>query len=264
MKPTIAILNRSTIIQDNTLFSGVVAALQKQVSGDFAPLWGRDADLVYVPQGAAPPQGSWQVVCADTVPMAGALGYHDFTAQGMPIGKVGIGTSKRAGSKWESTLGHEVLEMLADPDIVRTAFIQQTPMRAMIFAYEVCDAVEADQFGYQIDGVPMTDFVTEQWFEPSRIGVPFSFRGTVKRPLTLSPGGYISVYRTGFGGRWSQITARAESYGIHGGDAVVLARGDMESHVESYAKLPQVGSRRERRARSRIEWLTSHLPVGAS
>ena len=34
-----------------------------------------------------------------------------------------------------------------------------------LYAYEVCDACEADQFGYDIDGVLVSDFVFPSWFE---------------------------------------------------------------------------------------------------
>ena len=259
MKPTIAILNRTTAL-DDSLFPPVVAALQKQVSGDFAPLWAKDATLVFVGKTEAPPQGAWQQIVADTVPVAGALGYHDFTAQGLPIGKTGVVTTKKSGGHWTVTLSHELLEMLGDPDIIRTVFIQQAAMRSLIVAYEACDPVEAEQFGYDIDGVRVSDFVTEEWFEPSRSGVAFSFRGNVKRPMQLAPGGYISVYRP-LGGRWSQLVARTDAVYGHGNDVVRMAMRHEDDnahvHASSYGDLPHVGSRRERRGRARVEWLWS-------
>ena len=273
MKPTLAIMNRSTVVPD-AAFPPVVAANQKQVSGDFAEYYGKDASLVFVAKSEQPPVGSWQIVVSDTVPMAGALGYHDFTKEGNPIGKVGAMTSMKANALWAVTLSHEILEMLADPDIIRAAFVQQTAVRAMIFAYEICDPVEADELAYEIDGVKVSDFVTEQWFEPHRVGVPFSFRKTVQRPMTLAPGGYISVYRPG-GGRWQQINARAD---LHPPGAATeelrnivylahRAEVDDERAIRGralpYSKIPNVGSRRERRNRARAEWCVSTEDSGS-
>jgi hypothetical protein len=262
MKPTIAVLNRSTVLADAD-FPPVVAALQKQVSNDFAPYWGKDADLVFTPKGVDPPHGAWQQIVSDTVAMAGALGYHDFTPQGLPIGKTGVKTSMRAGALWTVVLSHEVLEMLGDPDIVRAAFVQTRAFTAMIYAYEACDPVEDDRYGYDIDGVRVSDFVTQEWFEPGRTGVPFSFRNTVKKPLSLAPGGYVSVYRVGQG-RWTQVSARhtGQIFGDHIGVAPheSLPEFDLERMslgARSYSKIPAIGSRRERRNRARHEWFHS-------
>lgn len=253
MKPLLAIINVSTKTPD-TAFPPVIAALQKQVSGDFAPIWNLDATLVFVPKGGKAPNGSWQVACGDNIDAVGALGYHDVTSQDQPLGKVGIQTTIQDNGRWEVTLGHEVLEMLADPDIIQCTFAQISAKQSVIIAHEVCDAPE--EKSYLIDGVPMTDFVTPQWFEPGRSGVPFTFLKSVSSPLTLAPGGYIGIYRIN-GGGWSQITARKESYGTHQGNVLMLADMESGTDVESYSKLPKVGSRRERRRRMRTHWVRS-------
>ena len=54
--------------------------------------------------------------------------------------------------------------MLADPWINWCA--QGTDGK--IYALEVCDAVESDKLGYEIDGVMVSDFITPAWFEPTR------------------------------------------------------------------------------------------------
>lgn len=46
----IAVVNASTVLDDATL-QPMVDAVQQQIHGDFAPAWGVDADLIYVPQG---------------------------------------------------------------------------------------------------------------------------------------------------------------------------------------------------------------------
>lgn len=252
--PTIAILNRTSVLRDE-LVRPVVAALQTQVTRDFAPIWGRGADLVFVPSGALPPAGAWQLVLADTSDEAGALGYHDFTHEGLPLGKVGVKTSMADGGRWEVTASHEVLEILADPDIIRCVFIQRSARSGLIVAYEVCDAVEADQLGYDIGGIPVSDFVTPEWFESGRPpGVAFSFRKNVAAPLTLARGGYISVFRVGRSAGWTQVTAKRAEH-------LFDALDDPEpAHPASYLKLPRLGSRRERRSRARDFWMNSRAP----
>ena len=65
----------------------VVEALRKQVSNDFRPAWGVDAKLNFV-GNAPPPDGTWWLAILDDSDQAGALGYHDLTPDGLPIGKV--------------------------------------------------------------------------------------------------------------------------------------------------------------------------------
>jgi hypothetical protein len=154
----IAVLNRSTVLTDDQL-QPVMAALQTQVRRDWAPVWGSDADLSFVPAGAQPAAGSWWLVILDDSNQAGALGYHDLTTEGLPLGKVFAHSDLTAGLQWSVTASHELLEMLGDPDINLTAFVQPDASSGTLYAYEVCDACEADQYGYAIDSVTVSDFV---------------------------------------------------------------------------------------------------------
>jgi hypothetical protein len=60
-----------------------------------------------------------------------------------------------------------------------------------LYAYEVCDAVEADDLGYELDGVTVSDFVLPGWFEPIHVadGERFAFKSNVSAPFELLPGG---------------------------------------------------------------------------
>jgi hypothetical protein len=90
--------------------------------------------------------------------------FHDLTAAGQPLGQVFARTTLDEGGLWTVTFSHEMLEMLADPNINLCAFDEDA---RRLYAYEVCDAVEADALGYEIDGVTVSDFVLDSWFEPS-------------------------------------------------------------------------------------------------
>ena len=54
-----------------------------------------------------------------------------------------------------------------------------------IYALEVCDAVEADELGYQIDGVQVSDFITPAWFEPT-CADRMDFKKHVSKELELA------------------------------------------------------------------------------
>jgi len=52
----ISVINESTVLADADVVP-VVAALQKQVTTDFRPVWGTDAELTIVPKGTRPANG---------------------------------------------------------------------------------------------------------------------------------------------------------------------------------------------------------------
>jgi len=235
----ISVINGSTVINDTDI-RPVVQALQQQVTNDFLPAWGVDAQLTFVPTGSAPPAGTWWLTILDDSDQAGALGYHDLTTDGLPLAKVFAATDLKLGNSWSVTASHELLEMLADPNINLTAFVQNATTTGTLFAYEVCDACEADNFGYKIGNVLVSDFVLPAWFEDfcARGSTQFDQTNHMQSPLELLPGGYIGVFNVTDGGGWTQLTAEKELTNT-------LNRGN-------------VGSRRERRRTPRQHWVTSH------
>src|SRR5215475_4837639 len=160
--PVIAIANASTCLTDSQV-EAMLPALQKQVSNDFKSYWELDCTLTFLSRGQSLTQGWWQIVIIDNPDQAGALGYHELSSIGTPLGKVFAKLDIESGSSWTATLSHELLEMLADPWINWCA----VGADSRIYALEVCDAVENDKLGYEIDGVLVSDFVTPAWFEPT-------------------------------------------------------------------------------------------------
>jgi len=152
----IAVINESTVLSDTDL-APVVAALQKQVTNDFRPTWGVDAELTIVAAGTPPPTGSWWLVLLDDSDQANALGYHDLTTEGLPIGKVFAASDIKAGTLWSVTASHELLEMLGDPNVNLTVFVQNSDTAGVLYAYEVCDACEDDRFAYKVNEVMVSD-----------------------------------------------------------------------------------------------------------
>src|SRR6266571_1760136 len=160
--PVIAISNASTCLTDSQV-EAVLPALQKQVSDDFKPYWELDCTLTFLASNQTLTLGWWQIVVTDSPDQAGALGYHEMTSAGTPLGKVFAKLDMENGSSWTATLSHELLEMLADPWINWCAGGNDS----RIYALEVCDAVEDDGLGYRIGGVLLSDFITPAWFEPT-------------------------------------------------------------------------------------------------
>jgi hypothetical protein len=234
----ISVINESTVVNDADL-TPVVAALQQQVTNDFRPIWGIDAELTLIPQGSQPPAGSWWLAVLDDSDQAGALGYHDLTPDGLPIGKVFAASDLKAGTSWSVTASHELLEMLADPNINLTVFVQNENTAGTLYAYEVCDACEDDSFGYQINNVLLSDFVYPSWFESFRAqgSVQFDRMSKIQTPFQLLSGGYIGVFSVTDGSGWQQQTAERTP-------ANLRHRG-------------HVGSRRERRMIERTHWVLS-------
>jgi hypothetical protein len=234
----ISVINESTVLTDADV-TPVVNALQEQVSNDFLPVWGIDAELTMVSKGTAPSETSWWLVILDDSDQAGALGYHDLTPNSLPIGKAFAASDLKAGTSWTVTASHELLEMLADPDINLTAFVQNADTTGTLYAYEVCDACEDDSFGYQIDDVLLSDFVYPAWFESFRAqgSTQFDHMNQIKNPLELLKGGYIGVFDVTEGTGWQQQT--------------------MEHNLVNVKFRGPVGSRRERRSTPRMQWVTS-------
>jgi hypothetical protein len=224
--PVIAITNASTCLSD-TQVEAVLSALQKQVSEDFKAYWDLDCTLTSLSKGQKLTPRWWQIVVTDNPDQAGALGYHELTSQGTPLGKIFAKLDLDSGSSWTVTLSHELLEMLADPWINWCAVGSDN----RIYALEVCDAVEADNLGYVIDDVLVSDFVTPAWFEPTSAD-RLDFKKHLSKQLELARGGYISVFDPGAG--WTQTTAKGE-----GGPRIIP------------------GSRRQRRKLIRPAWRTS-------
>jgi hypothetical protein len=240
----ISIINSCTALTDAAI-KAAVPALQTQVHRDFAPAWGVDADLTFVPKGGKPAPNSWWLVILDNSDQAGALGYHDLTKDGMPLGKVFAGTDIAIGAKWTVTTSHELLEMLGDPDINLTVFVQQSNTKGTLYAYEVCDACEDDGLGYDIDGVTVSDFVYPAWFESFRKAnsTQFDYQKKITKPFQILKGGYIGAYDVRSGSGWHQITA--------------------EGVPHTFEMRPRLGSRRERRRTLRENWTVS-APVPLS
>jgi hypothetical protein len=210
----VGIVNHSTVVTAAEV-PPVVQALQTQVTRDFQPHWNAGAALLLVdatPAGPAArltapdlvralPPGAWVLTIADDSDQAGALGYHEIDQSTTPIGFVFAKSDLEDGLSWTVTASHELLEMLGDPFANQAVQIGED---GTAVAYESADAVEDDQFAYDIDGVKVSDFVLPRWFVDKSTG-PWDFGGHCTAPFQILDGGYMPVFKPGQG--WTQVTA---------------------------------------------------------
>jgi hypothetical protein len=229
--PQISVINESTAITDADV-QKMIPAFQQQWNNDLKPVWGLDdAAFTWVPAGQQPAAGSWWMVFLDDSDQANALAYHDLTSDGWPISKVFVKTIQADNASVSVGATHEMCEMAVDPWL-NSAY---QDAQGTFWAGEVCDPVEDDQYGYDINGVLVTDFVTPNWFGHQHAQTQIDFKNYAVAAFEVLSGGYAQQFDPQQG--WVQITgskARHSKMAIH----------------------PSDGSRRERRVRqwkSRLE-----------
>jgi len=222
--PAIAVINESTAATDTSV-QNMIPAFSTQWNHDLNSIWGvGDAQFTFVPKHHAPATGAWWVVFLDDSDQAGALAYHDLTNEGLPISKIFVKTIEADNSSLSVGATHEICEMAVDPWL--NSAYQDT--QGTFWAGEICDPVESDEYGYQINGVLVTDFVTPNWFGHQHAQSQIDKQGHASRPFAVLTGGYAQKFDPKSG--WQQVT------------------GKQASHKKRVANAP-VGSRRERRER---------------
>ena len=174
--------------------SAVAAALQKQATRDFGPIWQVSASVSAFDSLESVPVDYWPVIIRDDIDQPGAAGYHT-DDNGQPFSLV------QADDQWQLTASHETLEMLADPFGNRTIAGSPPPqaprpistLRRVTYLVEVCDPCEDPQFAYGVNGQQLSDFITPHYYDPNgATGTLYSFRGNVKGPHTVLEAGYVS------------------------------------------------------------------------
>lgn len=226
----IAVINESTASTDTDV-QKMLPAFSQQWNTDLKQVWGvDDATFSFVPSGQQPAAGSWWIVFLDDSDQAGALAYHDLTDEGLPISKVFVKTILADKASLSVGATHEMCEMAVDPWL-NSAY---QDLQGVFWAGEVSDPVEDDQYGYEIGGILVTDFVTPNWFGHQHAQTQIDFKGHATSAFEVLSGGYAQKFDPQQG--WVQTTGSK-------------ARNSKMAHASE-------GSRRERRVRqwkSRLE-----------
>lgn len=195
----LTIANISTQVGATDL-QAAVAAIGRQVDEDFQAEWGITANLRGVSaslSGSAPIQGLHDAIIYlgdssqdPNTGVQGALGYHAATYRNIPFGFVYLDICAEYGEAWTTTLSHEVLELLADPNARMTVAGPSPRGRGTVnYDLEVCDPTQGDS--YQIDSVAVSNFVGRGYFglsggsgRSNHLDLPLAAFG-------VRPGGYF-------------------------------------------------------------------------
>jgi hypothetical protein len=179
----------------------VAAALQRQATRDFDPLWGVPATVDSFPRLEDVPVGYWPLIVETDINTPGAAGVHE-DKDGQPFALIAMSDS------WSLTASHEMLEMLADP-FGKRVIPGKSPRRGqgrVEFLVEVCDPCEGDQFAYTVNDILVSDFYTPRFFDPRHVeGVRYSFTGAITRPREILRGGYLSWHDPVSNHWWQQV-----------------------------------------------------------
>jgi hypothetical protein len=233
----IAICNASSVVT-NSEIKAMSDAVQMQIYRDFAPEWGVDAELTCIRQGERPDETMWWLIILDDSDQAGALGYHDMTSAGLPLGKIFAKSDLDSDYQVSVSLSHALLEMLADPAINLLVQLNTT----QFYAYEVCNPVVG--MSYKVNDIEVSDFVLPAYFELFLKKGRFDFMGLLEAPLpTMASGGYL-LYFDVSNGQWYHNIDRTQQ----------------TTPQDLFLTRPRVGSRRHRRMLRREEWLPSEVP----
>ena len=147
---------------DQSDVARVAAALQRQATRDFGPLWEVSATLDAFPRLEDVPVGYWPIIVETDINTPGAAGVHE-DKNGQPFALVSMSDS------WSLTASHEMLEMLADP-FGKRVIPGKSPKEdqgRVEFLVEVCDPCEADQFAYTVNDILVSDFITPHFYDPN-------------------------------------------------------------------------------------------------
>lgn len=150
--------------QNNPLdvdINDLIAALQEQVSRDFAPLWGIDATLHVAEEQN---HTDYTVLLMDSVMDQNAMGFH-INDNNVPVAKCGIGDALKYHVDPTTVISHELLEMLADPFTNRLVAVANDTRQFMV---EVCDP--CTEYYYQIGDITVSDFCTPRYFGYTNVG----------------------------------------------------------------------------------------------
>jgi hypothetical protein len=166
----------------------VAAALQKQVTRDFSPIWGAEAEVSAYQDLKDIPLGHWPIIIKDSLTRPEAAGYHE-NDLGEPYALV------RRTDDWTVTASHEMLELLADPwgrHMVASLSPRHADKRVK-FLVEVSDP--CSDASYKIDRIAVSDFYTPRFFDPvEQRNVRYSHTGAITAPRQVLKGGYLTWY----------------------------------------------------------------------
>lgn len=185
-----------------------VRAVNRQVAHDFEPYWSLGGELRLEGHSAGQPdklglpdlRGDAVIYLWDKVDIAGALGYHDINARGIPFGFVFTDIAAELSEPWSVTLSHEALELIGDASVNLLVMgpHPSDPGKPVFHWYEMCDAVQAET--YKVDGTDVSNFLLPLYFTTDgESGSRNDFLGRLYdgqalESFGINPGGYVGFF----------------------------------------------------------------------
>ena len=210
----ISVINHTNGTISDEEVQGTLRAINRQIREDFAPYWSFGAQLRLEGRSVERPseidladmRGDAILYLWDDVNVTDALGYHNRNNSGIPYGFVFTELSRSLGESWSVTLSHEALELVGDPEVNLLVMGPHPaePSRDVFHWYEMCDAVQAEN--YNIDGIAVSNFVLPLYFTgENELGgrndfLGRSHEGKTLRSFGVNPGGYVGFYDPQKGG----------------------------------------------------------------
>jgi hypothetical protein len=182
---------------DANLVQETAAAINVQVTRDLPQFWNIQATVRALPDPKQIPSGVWPVQLVKSLPPTEG-GFH-MTMHNQPYAKV---IAAPGDDSWTIDASHEIIEMLVDPygnrlqsskSIEVVGDSVEDGVGEFEYLVEACDPCEANEFGYSIQGIVLSDFITPHYYDP--VATPatrYSFNGSITAPRQLLKGGYIS------------------------------------------------------------------------
>lgn len=236
----IQVMNSSTHVNPSP-FAAACAAVSKQVNGDFAICYNLGPTTIEMLKPGdkfSSDPTVWQHILADTSTSPGALGYHDNDEHGKPRGFTFVATTIADGGDWRVTFSHEILEQRKDPYCTLWCFTPDGKLRA----YEMCDAVENDSYTITVgtEQVPVSNFVTEEYFADQPTGLATDHMGTLKGQVApaRSDGGYDLVINTS-GQVTQEFSDHARAMSAHKREAKSFSGSRTSRRLAHAAKLAE-------------------------
>lgn len=204
----IALIDQTKSLDPGLLHTAAMA-LTTQVSQHLPGIWsGISASVSYVTALKHLPHNVWPVFLVDQLP-PGEGGFH-LDKHNQPYAKV---IASAGDQSWTVDASHEIIEMLIDPygNKMQTAPAIAVSGNDVVvvpgeyqYLVEACDPCEANGYAYEIAGIAVSDFITPNFYDASASPTnAYSYRGNLKRPLQILPGGYISYIDEN--NAWQQI-----------------------------------------------------------
>jgi hypothetical protein len=211
----------------------VAAALDKQATRDFAPIWGINSSIHAFERLEDVPLGYWPMVVQDNIGFQGAAGIH-LDKDGQPYALI------TSGEGWELTASHETLEMLADPfgnRVIAGPSImpkqgKEKKQGRVSYLVEVSDPSEAADFAYHVNDIMVSDFYTPSYFDPVKaVGVRYSFTGAITEPRQVLKGGYLSWHEP-VSDHWFQATFFGAELEFVDIGVIDASKGSLRSQID--------------------------------